>query len=514
MRKFQEYFNALEKLNNENIDNYIKLIDKINSKDKIELVVIGELSNGKSTLINTLINRDILPTGVGATTSKIISIQKGSNKIISDKKELLLSNNDDKNAELIEELITSNKDGKIYIYLNDFIFENTILIDTPGVNDTNEERKLLTYEYAPYSDIVIFIADISKGFTKFEKEFFDNIHESIKEKTFILFNKIDSIKNYKVNAPKNYLKSIGFENFRAYGISASLALDGILDNNSEALKKSQIQEFLNDLKEYIKNNSKNEILKARVVKILNKINDLANEQISNYIKYYNKDIDSVNLELKNVEKNLTQLNREFNIKKRELNTRVGEITAIIYKIFSDLKSKLKAKLNALYNIDRKIEFLQNRFKFLVDEALEEISKNTKGIFQKIYIANIEFKNSDILLYKIETKLNTLSKTNERLTPIINRYFKLKKLDNIDDNIKNYVYKTLNKIEGELDLTIDKIESDINWQLKEKLEIIEAKKLGINKLLQEKQKSKNITDKSKSLKKEELKELNLLFSKLY
>lgn len=513
MEQLIKYLDSIKKLNNENINEYIELIDEISTKDKIEVVVTGELSNGKSTLINALLKRDILPTGIGATTSKIIFIQKGESRVVSDNSETLLKNSDDENAEIIEDIIKTNSNGKVYIYLNDFLFDNIVLIDTPGVNDTNEERKLLTYGYAPYSDVVIFLADITKGFTKFEKEFFENLHESIKEKTFVLFNKIDTIKKYDKNKPNEYLASIGLKDLKSYGISASLALDGILDKNNQDIEISQIEEFLSDLKEFMNKTDKNELLKARAIKILNKINELANEQIGSYLRHYDSDLNEVIDELTKVEENLKKLSSQFKIKKREVGIEVAKMTTDIYNSFADLQTHLEAKLNILYNVDTKVEFLQTKLKHLIDEALKEIEKISKGTFESLNFSMMEFKNIDIAMFQLEKKLSILSKTNKKLSPLIEKIFKLKKLEDIDIVIKSYIKNMLNKIEESIEASIAKLEEELQWQLKEKLEKLEAKRVAMQSLIEEKRELKDKKSQTKEVIQKELKEINELFREL-
>ena len=43
----------------------------------IEVAIIGQFSSGKSTFLNALLSKDILPTGITPVTSKVIYINYG-----------------------------------------------------------------------------------------------------------------------------------------------------------------------------------------------------------------------------------------------------------------------------------------------------------------------------------------------------------------------------------------------------------------------------------------------------
>ena len=48
------------------------------SRDKMRVIFFGKTSNGKSTVINALLGREVCPTGYGSVTRCFCSVEKGS----------------------------------------------------------------------------------------------------------------------------------------------------------------------------------------------------------------------------------------------------------------------------------------------------------------------------------------------------------------------------------------------------------------------------------------------------
>jgi predicted GTPase len=221
----------IEKLSNKELNELVKIIDKNAKKSVAEVVFAGTLSNGKSMVVNALIGQGLLPSSAGSTTANLFIIKKGDeNKIVSYLKDKIKEEYK-LTPEKLEEL-NNKKYDKIEIYLKDFPYNNVAFVDTPGINDIDEEREIISLEYVPLTDAVVFVLDIAKGLTKKEKEFFENkILKSHKDKIFILLNKLDTIKD-EGNIP---------EILKDYQISKVSALDylgGILSNKKENIKRS------------------------------------------------------------------------------------------------------------------------------------------------------------------------------------------------------------------------------------------------------------------------------------
>lgn len=120
---------------------------KVND-DRFSVAVVGEFSRGKSTLVNALLERDVLPVGTLPTTALLTRITYGA------KEEMTVIGADGKvrdklplSSESWDGLVASNfgeaePDGRVAITLrNNWLHHSGIAIfDTPGAGDTEEKR--------------------------------------------------------------------------------------------------------------------------------------------------------------------------------------------------------------------------------------------------------------------------------------------------------------------------------------------------------------------------------------
>jgi GTPase SAR1 family protein len=142
---------------------------------ELRVVVFGEFSRGKSTLINALIGRVIMPAQLIPTTGHITRIVFGT----EDKIRVHHSNGhvETGGLESVASFSSLNIDGAarenidfIEIAVNSQILKNgMILIDTPGVNDRDAQTRRAKAAIAE-ADIVIFLLDARQLLGSAERE--------------------------------------------------------------------------------------------------------------------------------------------------------------------------------------------------------------------------------------------------------------------------------------------------------------------------------------------------------
>ena len=151
-----------------------KLERKLNSaRDNLEnlfsVVFIGEFSTGKSTIINALLGRNILPEGITPTTDEITIVKYG---------------------ETDEE---SNYNGYHYISINEERLKGFFIVDTPGTNVTIEQHEKITQDFIPNADIVFFTIGAERAVTGSEAKLIRFIKEDWLKNIVFLLNKIDIV---------------------------------------------------------------------------------------------------------------------------------------------------------------------------------------------------------------------------------------------------------------------------------------------------------------------------------
>ena len=173
------------------IENVVARLDE----EVFRLVVVGEFSRGKTTFVNALLRRKVLPAFKNPTTaiiSKIVYGIKPNFKIYyrgrfalqslseEDFRKLIASKEPDETDEAsVQEFIKSQEffsSVEEISYPLDFCRNGVEIVDTPGTNDLNVGRMEITYGYLNHADAVIMMLSATQPLSKSESKF---LHERI-----------------------------------------------------------------------------------------------------------------------------------------------------------------------------------------------------------------------------------------------------------------------------------------------------------------------------------------------
>ena len=135
--------------------------------DLFLLVVVGEFNAGKSALINALLGEALLPEGVTPTTTQVQVLRYGPEPQVRPLA-----------PELMEQLLPAD------------ILQDLSIVDTPGTNAVIREHEILTSNFIPRADLVIFVTSADRPFTESERTFMDQI-KNWGKKLVLVVNKID-----------------------------------------------------------------------------------------------------------------------------------------------------------------------------------------------------------------------------------------------------------------------------------------------------------------------------------
>lgn len=244
--------------NGNNFINYNYLLkDKKIYPHKIEACIISTMSSGKSTFINSLLGKEIMPSENQACTGKIFKIEKNLNS--QDESLNFKENGEIKryflNNEYLKFLNSDKITGTINVIANfHSISENITLYDTPGVNNfTDTDHKDITYDFLKSSKIknIIYILNATQIGVNDDRNFLLDIREIFEKNDFnivFVLNKIDEIQLEKEsiedikNNVKKYLEKNGFPNSNVYLTSSfyckllRFALNKELKTRNEVVK--------------------------------------------------------------------------------------------------------------------------------------------------------------------------------------------------------------------------------------------------------------------------------------
>jgi small GTP-binding protein len=202
--------------------------------ERFHLVVLGEFNHGKTTFVNALLGKAVLPSGVTPTTAVIHRIRHGeaesATAVRTDGTEESLPFDDIANYEVGGSAIADGVQHLDLEYPNTVLGEGVILVDTPGVNDLNDARAEITYEYIPKADAVIFLLDAGQILKESERQFIvGKLLSASRDKVVFVVNKMDLLDAEEqaealAYARMNLAKLMPEP--RVFGISAEGALEG------------------------------------------------------------------------------------------------------------------------------------------------------------------------------------------------------------------------------------------------------------------------------------------------
>ena len=251
--------------------------------DVFSLVVVGQFKRGKTTFINALLGKDLLPTAIIPLTSIITILSYGRELKITaffengSKKEIALA---DLPLFVTEKYNPKNekKVDRVEITYPSLYLKNEVqIIDTPGIASVHEHNTKTTYEYLPRADAAIFLVSVDPPLTQAELHFLRDL-KNLVVKTFFIQNKIDTVSKQDWDESLAFSKKIieeeaGFNDVKIYPLSAKEAMEGKSEDNQQKLDRSGLPFFEQSLEQFLMNEKGETLLKSAIEKANNLINE-------------------------------------------------------------------------------------------------------------------------------------------------------------------------------------------------------------------------------------------------
>ncbi len=179
--------------------------------ERFHVVVLGEFNHGKSTFVNALLGQDVLPTGITPTTAAINHVIYSP---VPKARAILVSGEAlDLTPSEIKEWVTvagGRADEVSHVELGypvEILKDNIVLVDTPGVNDLNEQRAEVTYGYVPRADAVLFLLDAGQALKDSEREFLSShMLDGTRDRLIFVLGKMDLLNDDEKAAVTAYVK--------------------------------------------------------------------------------------------------------------------------------------------------------------------------------------------------------------------------------------------------------------------------------------------------------------------
>jgi GTP-binding protein EngB required for normal cell division len=447
-------------LENENIDFYIDMTENLINKQGVEIVFSGTLSNGKSTVLNAILEQNLLQTGIGSTTAKITYISKGIDGAVG-----VLNNGDEIAKTLdsnnIKELNENNNVKIVKIQKEDFKYSNITFVDSPGINDINKIREDISYAYVPIADIVVFVLDISKGITADEKSFFDDkIIKTHKDKIFILLNGLDKIEGEDLSP---VLNNPLLDGYKLFPISAKQYLVGALESDDVKINKSKFKAFLDEFHNYISSIDGYKILNNRIDKSIVSIKELSKLQINSMIKNLSKSKDELEIELNKTNQELKVKEEEVARLRESLENEILDIKSYI----SESISKMKKQIETNEDTSEIIEYINANIQDIMSYSKNKLNSIEIDMGAIAKILNTLSKHFSVIISVLGTVVTKISLKSAIFSVILNKAPFIESIINKASgfvNSKDKIREILNGVEVHFENELNRLQKEESQKL--------------------------------------------------
>ncbi|MFN7249577.1 MAG: dynamin family protein [Anaerobacillus sp.] len=196
----------------------IAKLDEKKRSGMFEVAFCGHFSAGKSTILNTLLGADVLPTSPIPTSANIIEIKNGEQGLtVHSKSEAPKFWYGEIPWNKVREWGMNGGDiAKMTITAPlEFLGDHSCILDTPGVDSTDETHEAVTVEQLYTTDAIVYVMDYNHVQSETNLYFLKQL--SLEKKLiYIVINQVD--KHNEAEIPFSMFKKSVEDVFRNWGI--------------------------------------------------------------------------------------------------------------------------------------------------------------------------------------------------------------------------------------------------------------------------------------------------------
>lgn len=370
------------------------------AKYPLKIAVVGQFSSGKSTFLNALMSKNILPTGITPVTSKINYINYAKEY----KLKITFKSGVEEFAPLqsIADFTDQRKNEienikYLSIYAPIEMLKDISFVDSPGLNSLSENDTIMTKNVLKDVGGIIWLTLIDNAGKESEKSILQEYVNQFKNKSLCVLNQKDRFNIDEIETTKNYMEKNFHEYFKkVVPISSKMALESTKDKKLYA--KSNIQEVFN----FIEKDIRPQAEKMKEYKLKKGIVEICDILISEY-----DDIILVHKELINLLQTKEQKALlAFDSLQKNFNNEIYGIFETIESILDKISNEIYQNTHLIKKEKMNVSSKWFNRKIVTLEAYEISSIDSDTIYKNL------FYNDDILLNlfkSVERDLNLLEK---------------------------------------------------------------------------------------------------------
>ena len=230
--------------------------------DHFNLVVVGQFSRGKSTLMNAILGKAYLPSGIVPVTSVITAVSYGSRECVVLRQGNSILTQEIPICELVnyvtEQANPGNRRGITIAEVQapvEILRRGFFFVDTPGLGSTVSENTATTLNFLPEADAIVFVTSCDAPLTQAELTYLRECRAHVRS-LFVVVNKIDLTAGAEREEILTFVESKVREELnapaqRVFAVSARNALDAKVKGEADHLAQSGLPAVEEELIHYL-----------------------------------------------------------------------------------------------------------------------------------------------------------------------------------------------------------------------------------------------------------------------
>jgi GTPase SAR1 family protein len=355
----------------------VNQVDTLNTKfisNELIIPLIGEFSSGKSSLLNSILGKSVLPVDILPTTFTINEIRFSSEK---DRIEIFYDKEEKKEIKSLinlQEFNCSNA-SLIKVYSsNSVIPKGIVIVDAPGLSSDIKSHEKILLDYVPQSDAILLAIDVNQGSITKTTENFLNIVNPLNKKIYLIFTKSEQKSSRELDEAKVYAET-----------KYPFKPEGIIFTSA---KKNKIDEFVKLIKNI--HIHSDEIFTENISKELKRICDEGISLLDMQISSAELDTGEIELKIKEINQVLEKVKYEV---RHEIEKTKEGIEKVEEHAVNTFRKRMMGNVNTLVDITfNNKEQLESAFDNAIRSAAESAEKvyqnELEGVVKQL-ILNIE-----------------------------------------------------------------------------------------------------------------------------